>query len=95
MLVKFENNKTGIIVDNIIIKPPIVGVPTFFFWPSKPRSRTVSPICFLIKKLIKFFPYLIDIYREIINANEDLNEIYWNRLAPINWNWFSKYSNKK
>ena len=31
MLVKFENNKTGIIVDNIIIKPPIVGVPTFFF----------------------------------------------------------------
>ena len=30
MLVKFENNKTGIMVD-MNIKPPIVGVPTFFF----------------------------------------------------------------
>ena len=27
-------------------------MPSFFFCPSKPRSLTVSPICFLIKKLI-------------------------------------------
>ena len=29
----------------IIIMPPIVGVPFFCIWPSRPRSLIVSPIC--------------------------------------------------
>ncbi len=29
----------------MIMIPPIVGVPVFFIWPSRPRLRTVSPIC--------------------------------------------------
>ena len=32
---------------------------------------------------------------EKINAKDDLKDMYWNKLAPVNWNWFSKYSNKK
>ena len=29
-----------------------------------------------------------------IIANAARNEIYWNTVAPVNWNCFSKYSNR-
>ena len=92
---KFEKSKTGITVEKIIMSPPIVGVPFFSFWPIKPKSLIVSPICFFFKKIIIFFPKIIEKNNEKINAKDYLKDMYWNKLAPVNWNWFSKYSNKK
>ena len=92
---KFENNKTGNIVEKIINNPPIVGVPFFSFCPSNPKSLTVSPICLFLRNKIILFPNFIEIKSEKIKANEDLKDMYWNKLAPANWYWFSKYSNKK
>jgi len=60
----------------MIIKPPIVGVPVFSFCPIKPKSLTVSPICFFLRKFIIFLPYFIESVYEKIKANADLNEMY-------------------
>ena len=95
MFLKFDNKMTGIIVAIMIIKPPIVGVPVFSFCSIKPKSLTVSPICFFLRKFIIFFPYFIESVNEKTKANADLNDMYWNKLAPGNWYFNSKYSNKK
>jgi hypothetical protein len=79
---KFENNKTGNIVEKIINNPPIVGVPFFSFCPSNPKSLTVSPICLFLRNKIILFPNFMEMKSEKIKANEDLKEIYWNKLAP-------------
>ena len=63
-------------VEKIINNPPIVGVPVFSFCPFKPKSLTVSPICFLFKNSIILFPYFNEINKEKINAKDDLKEIY-------------------
>ena len=71
----------GIIVDKIIIKPPIVGVPSLSFSPGKLSSLVLSPICFFLKKFIIFLPKIVEIKRERIKLIADLNDMYWNKLA--------------
>ena len=50
----------------IIIIPPIVGVPAFCDCPSRPSSRTVSPTCWFLKKLIILFPKIVEINNDKI-----------------------------
>jgi len=50
-LFKSANRIVGIIVDKIIITPPIVGVPCFSLWESGPWSLIDSPIWRLISFL--------------------------------------------
>ena len=69
MLLNFENRSTGTIVPIIIIIPPIVGVPFFFFSPLKPSSLTFSPILFFVKILMILLPKKIEIINEKISAN--------------------------
>ena len=68
MFSNFANKSTGTRVANIIITPPIVGVPAFCTCPIKPKSLTVSPICCFLKKLMIFFPNMVEINNERINA---------------------------
>ena len=49
MFSRLDIKITGMSVPIIIIKPPIVGVPTFLSSPSSPSARIFSPICFLFK----------------------------------------------
>ena len=51
-----------------IIRPPIVGVPSFAFCPSKPKSLTVSPTFFLCKSSINLLPNTIVISNDVIIA---------------------------
>ena len=76
------NNKTGMMVAKIIIKPPIVGVPSFCFCPSRPRSLTNSPICFFLRKLMIFLPYAKAIISENKTAIAARNEMYLNKFIP-------------
>ena len=94
MLFKFAKRNTGIIVAKIMINPPSVGVPFFSIWPSNPRSRIDSPICFFLKKSIILFPKIVEISNEVIIAAAALNEIYVNNDAPGIWYWFSRNSKK-
>ena len=94
IFLKSLNNKMGIMVDKSIIKPPIVGVPSLSFSPGKLSSLVLSPICFFLKKFIIFLPKIVEIKRERIKLIADLNDMYWNKLAPINWYSFSNISNK-
>ena len=70
---RLAKRSTGIIVAIMIINPPIVGVPVFSIWPSKPRSLTDSPICFFLKKSIILLPKIVEISNEVIIAAAALN----------------------
>ena len=84
-LVILVNNKTGMMVAKMIIKPPIVGVPSFCFCPSRPRSLTNSPICFFLRKLMIFLPYAKAIISENKTAIAARNEMYLNKFIPGAW----------
>jgi hypothetical protein len=73
--------------------PPMVGVPDFSICPAKPRSRTVSPICWRLNKLMIRFPKKMDTISEVINAMAARNEMYWKSPAPGKFNE-SRKSNK-
>ena len=75
ILFKFAKRNTGIIVAKMMINPPIVGVPFFSIWPSNPRSRMDSPICFFLKKSIILLPKIVEIKREVMIAAAALKEI--------------------
>ena len=75
MLSNFAKRIVGIRIDPIIITPPIVGVPSFSFCPSRPKSLTVSPTCFLCKYAISLLPKTIEIISEQIIAIAALNVI--------------------
>ena len=66
----------GIMVDNNIITPPIVGVPFLAFSPGKLRFLMFSPICFSLKYFIIFFPKIVEIKRARIKLIADLKEMY-------------------
>ena len=59
IFLKSLNNKMGIMVDKIIIKPPIVGVPSLSFSPGKLSSLVLSPICFFSRSLLFFYQKLL------------------------------------
>ena len=65
-----------------ISKPPIVGVPSFSFCPSRFKSRTVSPICFLRSHFMKGLPNTSIIISDVITDIAARNEMYWNTPAP-------------
>lgn len=75
------NNNTGTIVANIIISPPIVGVPSFCFCPSNPKSLTNSPFAFCVKVDDSFS--VDHSYRQDIKIdNPALKEIYFSKFIP-------------
>ena len=59
----------------MISRPPIVGVPDFSIWPSKPRSLTDSPTCNFFKERMIFLPNSIVIINDNMTAIADLNDI--------------------
>ena len=61
-------------IEEIIITPPIVGVPCFFICPSKPKFLTISPTCFNCKYSIIFLPKTKEIKSDMIKAIEALND---------------------
>ena len=65
MLVKSANNNVGTRIAARIISPPMVGVPAFCICPSNPKSRMVSPTCFLRSIRINVFPNTMEIVNEI------------------------------
>ena len=56
MLVRSQNSRTGMTMETMMIIPPMVGVPFFCSWPSRPRSRMDSPICLICSHLIILLP---------------------------------------
>mgnify|MGYP000386214278 CR=1 FL=1 len=69
-------------VDATHMIPPIVGVPCLANWPSSPRSRTVSPTCFLRSIPISLSPNRSEITSEAITASAARKEMYWNTPKP-------------
>ncbi len=69
-------------MEAMMMSPPIVGVPSFSFWPSRPNSRTVSPICFFFSNLIIHFPPIHMMNSEKTTARPALNEMYLKTPAP-------------
>ena len=66
----------------MIIRPPIVGVPFFNSSSGKSNFLIFSPICFFARKLIIFFPKIVEIKSAVIKVIADLKDKYWNKLAP-------------
>ena len=67
-----DNKITGVIVANMIISPPIVGVPDFSFCPSRPKSLIVSPTCFSFIYFIILLPKIVENKSDKIIARADL-----------------------
>src|ERR1700722_1632960 len=66
----------------MMITPPRVGVPFFCCAPARPRSRTVSPICFLTRKRIRLLPKIIVTTSENTTASNTLEVMNWNNAPP-------------
>ena len=58
----------------MMMTPPIVGVPFFCIWPSRPRLRMVSPIWWRWSQAIIFLPAKKAISMLITAASRALND---------------------
>ena len=82
MLRSSHSSSTGTKMAAMMMRPPIVGVPAFSFCPASPNSRTLSPICFFFKNLMKYFPKKMAISNASTKAAAERKEIYWKTPAP-------------
>jgi hypothetical protein len=84
IFLKSANKSIGIIVDKMIIIPPIVGVPFLALSPGRSNFLMFSSICLDFKKFIIFLPNIVEMTKANMNVIADLNDKYWNKLAPAN-----------
>ena len=92
-----DNKITGVIVANMIISPPIVGVPDFSFCPSRPKSLIVSPTCFSFRYFIILLPKIVEnknlLYYQLKTQREFLLEMGINKRVEnlsLNANQFER-----
>ena len=64
------------------MRPPMVGVPRFWSCPSRPRSRTSSPICLRRRKSMILRPKMMTISSARMIDAAARNEMYWNMPEP-------------
>ena len=74
MLVRSLNSSTGTTMASRMMTPPIVGVPFFCIWPSRPRSRIVSPICFFCSQRMILLPAKRDMSMAVTQPSMALND---------------------
>ncbi len=60
MLPRSPTSRQGTTSEMMMMMPPMVGVPVFFICPSRPRLRTVSPICISCRRLMMRRPMTVD-----------------------------------
>jgi hypothetical protein len=70
-----HSNNTGTNIEAIMMIPPIVGVPAFWFCPSKYNDLTLSPIWRRRKTSMSFLPKTIVMSSDNITAAAERNEM--------------------
>ena len=81
-LVKSANMRVGRRMAPRMIRPPMVGVPCLFIWPSRPKSRTISPTCFNCSHSMMRFPKAMPTTSDVSKLMAARNETKLNRPAP-------------